>query len=408
MRYGMNRSDRRLNVSRRHALATMAAASTWLSVERLLDAASAAAAPSAQDPRFAGARLLRTLPLGRFDRQPKPPMHTVIGTGLDARQFTDLSNLSSETLLTPTERFYIRTAAPAGLPDVSAWRITLGGLADEERTVSLTDLRSQSRPAGVHLLECAGNNDPANFGLLSAAAWSGVPVSAILDHLPSAPTVSRIRVTGFDEEHPSTTSVPGAAWVFTRDELETRGAFLATSMNGDPLTPAHGAPVRLVVPNYYGCSAIKWVTRIDAVPDDEPATTQMREFSARTHQDGLPTLAREYEPPAIDLAATPVRVEEWVASDAQGGERRVYRVIGIRWGGTTRRVPLAIRFHHRDPFVPVDDCPAPESTTTWSLWSHAWAPPAPGRYQIALRATDLAIRTRRLDLYYYAREVDVG
>lgn len=404
----MSRPERHRNISRRHTLATMAAASAWLSVARLLDAASMAGAAHAQDPRFAGGRLLRTLPLGRLDRRPKPPMHTLLGTGLDARQFTDLSNLSPETLLTPTERFYIRTAAPSGLPDVSTKRLILGGAARDVSTVLLSELQSQSQPLGVHLLECAGNNDPANFGLLSAAAWGGVRVTSLLDRLPRGSSPTRIRVTGFDDQRSSATSVPGAAWVFTREELETRGAFLATTMNGDPLTPDHGAPLRLVVPNYYGCSAIKWVTRIDAVPDDEPATTQMREFSARTHQDGLPRLAREYEPPAIDLAATPVRVEEWVAPDARGGERRLYRVIGIRWGGTTRRVPLAIRFHHRDPFVPVDECPDPESTTTWSLWSHVWAPPDPGRYQIALHVTDPAIRTRRLDLYYYTREVEIG
>jgi hypothetical protein len=178
-------------------------------------------------------------------------------------------------------------------------------------------------------------------------------------------------------------------------------------MNGEPLAPNHGAPIRLVVPNYYGCSAIKWVTRIEAVPDDETATTQMREFAARTHQDGMPRLAREYAPPAIDLAATPVRVEEWTASDGHGGEQRLYRLVGIRWGGTTTRVGLTIRFHHREPFVPVDDCPDANSTTAWSLWSHIWAPSAPGRYAIALRTADRAMRTRRLDVYYYTREVVV-
>ena len=68
-----------------------------------------------------------------------------------------------------------------------------------------------------------------------------------------------------------------------------------------PLTPDHGAPVRLVVPNWYGCACIKWVTHVEMVPDDEPATTQMREFAARTHQNGVPARARDYQPP-IDRA----------------------------------------------------------------------------------------------------------
>lgn len=404
-------------VGRRRVVTSLTSAGVWLALERLLEAAAAPSSPRAssriaasvaQDPRLAGARLIETMPLGRLDRRPTPPVHALLGTGLDARQFTDLSDLSSETPLTPTERFYVRTAAPQTLPDPSAWRMLLAGGGQSERALSIQELRDRAQPMGMHVLECAGNNDPANFGLLSAASWAGVPLAEVLDRLPSSSRSDRIRITGFDDERPSTTSVPGAAWVFTRDELEARNAFLATSMNDAPLTAHHGAPVRLVVPNYYGCSAIKWVTRIEAVSDDVEATTQMREFSARTHQGGMPRLAREYEPPAIDLAATPVRVEAWATSDTRGGARRQYRVVGIRWGGTARRVPLTIRFHHREPFVPVDNCPDAESTTTWTLWSHLWTPPAPGRYQIALRTADRGIRTRRLDVYYYTRDVDVS
>ena len=49
---------------------------------------------------------------------------------------------------------------------------------------------------------------------------------------------------------------------------------------------------------------------------------------------------------------------------------------------------LAIRFRPNQPFVSVDDCPLPLSTTTWSLWSHLWRPTEPGRYQIVLRVND--------------------
>ena len=53
----------------------------------------------------------------------------------------------------------------------------------------------------------------------------------------------------------------------------------------------------------------------------------------------------------------------------------------------------------------VDDCPLPASTLTWSTWSHVWRPDAPGRYQIVMRVSDPAIRTRRLDLFFYVREI---
>ena len=101
---------------------------------------------------------------------------------------------------------------------------------------------------GTHLLECSGNTDPANFGLMSAAASSGVPIRSLLDRV-RAPATAIVRVTGFDDtQQQSRTSAAGAAWIFSREDLERAGAFLATSMNGDPLSPDHGFPVRLVVP----------------------------------------------------------------------------------------------------------------------------------------------------------------
>src|SRR5204862_7518096 len=104
-------------------------------------------------------------------------------------------------------------------------------------------------------------------------------------------------------------------------------ALLATGMNGAPLPPDHGFPVRLIVPGWYGCACIKWIDRIDLVAADAPATTQMREFARRTHQNGEPALAREFTPAVIDQAAMPVRVEKWLADG-----RIAYRVIGVMWG----------------------------------------------------------------------------
>jgi DMSO/TMAO reductase YedYZ molybdopterin-dependent catalytic subunit len=346
------------------------------------------------------------VPLGRLDGRPQPPFHSLIGAGLDARLFTDLSVLADGRLITPTEHFYVRTAPPATLPAATDWRIALGGPGATGRELKIDALLSATAAMGVHLMECSGNNDPANFGLLSAASWSGVPMSWVIDRLGAA-SGSQIRITGVDHEARTSSSLAGAEWVFPADVLAAQGAFLATHMNGQPLTAIHGAPVRLVVPNYYGCCAIKWVSQIDVVPDDEPVTVQMREFMQRTHQTGLPALAREYEPPAIDLTAAPIRVEQWRIDNGRDGDRLVYRVIGIRWGGTSPRAALTIRFGPREAFVPIEESPDAASTTTWSLWTHTWRPETPGRYPIMLRAADAGIRTRRLDMFYYTREVAI-
>jgi DMSO/TMAO reductase YedYZ molybdopterin-dependent catalytic subunit len=238
---------------------------------------------------------------------------------------------------------------------------------------------------------------------MSAADWEGVPLSLLLERVRALREATRILVGGVDEiALSSRTSEPGAGWIFSRDELQSSGAFLATGMNGRPLTRHHGFPLRLVVPGWYACCCVKWVDRIGLVPDEAPATSHMREFSSRTHQAGAPGLAREFEPAVIDHAAFPVRVEKWLVSG-----RLTYRVVGILWGGSRPTNDLLIGFRSDEPFVPVDDCPLPRTTATWVLWTHEWRPKEPGVYQIVLRLGDPAIRTRRLDRFYYARDVDI-
>lgn len=353
------------------------------------------------DP-FAGGVMVGTRPL--FGRAaPDNPIGTLFGRGLDARLLTDLSTLTADTLITPNDRFYVRTSSPDRLDRSRPWRLMLGGLVRRLVALTLDQLSAAVVPTGTHLLECAGNNNPRHFGLISAARWSGVPIVHVLDRLQPAVRRGRILVSGFDSHStPSRTSTPGASWIFSAEDLVGAGAFLATAMNGEPLSSDHGFPLRLMVPRWYGCACIKWVTGINVVADAAPATSQMKEFAARTFQNGQPSLARDYAPVVMEHAATPVRVEQWVVNG-----RVLYRVVGILWGGERPTDALAIRFKSGEPYVRVHACPKPESTTTWTLWWHAWRPSSSGRYEIALKIDDPKIRSTRLDLYYYVRSVDI-
>jgi DMSO/TMAO reductase YedYZ molybdopterin-dependent catalytic subunit len=193
-----------------------------------------------------GARMLGVIPFGDPNSR-STPLGTLLGTGLDARQFTDLSELSQNRLVTPTARFFVRTAAAAALPPPATWSIAVGGLVKEASSIDLTALNRRRQPAGRVLIECAGNSDPANYGLMSVADWEGVALPPLLDQMRSTAAQTRVLIAGFDDESsPTRTSVPGASWIFTRDDL--RNAFLAIGMNGQPLAADHGAPVRLVVP----------------------------------------------------------------------------------------------------------------------------------------------------------------
>ena len=99
----------------------------------------------------------------------------------------------------------------------------------------------------------------------------------------------------------------------------------------------------------------------------------MREFAGRTHQAAVHDLAAAYAAPAIQTAATAVRVEKRLA-----GSGLEYRVVGIAWGGARAVDRLAIRFSDSEAWVPFDLCPAPRNPAVWSLWSYRWKPVAPG------------------------------
>jgi hypothetical protein len=98
----------------------------------------------------------------------------------------------------------------------------------------------------------------------------------------------------------------------------------------------------------------------------------------------------------------PVRVEKWRVDG-----RLEYRITGIIWGGSTPTNALSIRFKSGGPWTRVEHCPLPASTLTWSLWTYTWRPETPGRYEIVLRVDNSSIRTRRLDLFFYVREITV-
>jgi len=339
-----------------------------------------------------------------FIHEPRVPAGSLIGSGLDGRLYTDLSAISPDRVVVPTANFYVRTRASELLDDSMPWQIRLGSGRSRTSVLRTQDLQKQSRRMGLHLMECAGNGREARFGLLSVADWAGVPIGAVLDRLPGSSSRSaRVLISGFDHyPKASTTSVEGASWVFTAGQLESAGAFLALEMNSAPLNRDHGAPVRLVVPGWYGCTCIKWVNEISLIPSNAPATSQMQEFALRTHQDGVPKLAANFRPALIQQAAMPIRVEKW---SVDGNIK--YRVLGILWGGSEPVKALQIRFNPEEDYVAVDHFLS-SPNDPWSFWSHLWTPKAPGAYAIRLRVTAPLISSKRLDAGFLVRSVQIS
>jgi DMSO/TMAO reductase YedYZ molybdopterin-dependent catalytic subunit len=348
---------------------------------------------------FVGGKLLG---LVDFADEKLVQLDTPFGAELDGRLYTNLSTLNASDSATPTAKFYIRTRASELLPDAKSWRVSLNGLAAQPSSLTIADLESAAKPLGLHLMECAGNVRMAHFGMISVGNWAGVRLSEILDDAKVKPEATRALVSGFDRfVAASATSVPGASWIFTPQELKNAGAFLATELNGQPLTRDHGAPVRLVVPGWYGCTCIKWVDSITLLDDKAEATSQMQEYASRTLQKGMPRLAKEFLPAVIDQAAMPVRVEKWLVD-----EKIRFRVEGIAWGGTHPVKELEIRFNPEEDYVRVDNF-SQVKNDPWTLWSHEWSPKAPGTYSIRLAVKDPLVQARKLDSGYYVRSVEI-
>ena len=353
-----------------------------------------------QKDAYAGGKLLG---LVDFADERRVQMDTAFGVELDGRLYTDLSPLAGTDLVTPTEKFYIRTRASELLPDPKLWQVRLAGLAAQPAHLRIAELKKDAKPMGLHLLECAGNVRMAHFGMISVGDWAGVRITEMLENAKVKPEATRVLISGFDRyTAASATSVPGASWIFTPEELRTAGAFLATELNGQPLTRDHGSPVRLVVPGWYGCTCIKWVESITFLDDKASATSQMQEYAARTLQHGMPRLAREYLPATIDCAAMPIRVEKWLVE-----EKIRYRVAGVLWGGTRPVKGLEIRFNPEEEYVRVDNFNQVKNDP-WTLWSHDWSPKAPGSYSIRLAVKDPQVQARKLDSGYYVRTVEIA
>jgi DMSO/TMAO reductase YedYZ molybdopterin-dependent catalytic subunit len=389
--------------SRRQMLGTLAAASA----ASLVDPGDVLARLATDLPCAAGApagQLLGTLPLFRNRVIPQQFGVKYDGKGLDARLDTDLSLLEPDKLITPNELCYIRTEIPAAAANHQGpWTLETSGLVAEPKIIKLDDLAPLSKKMGPHLFECSGNGSNRSFGLMSVAEWEGIPLSEVVARLKPTKEATAVLVSGYDHIGQfSQRSIVGASWVFPLAALDRLGAFLAIRMNGEPVPADHGQPVRLAVPGWYGCSWIKWVNEIRLVGPEEPATAQMVEFAARTHQTDPHKFARDYAPADIQTAATPVRVEK-----RRGPDGVYYRIVGIVWGGKTVVDRLQIRFGADQPFTPFSICPAPKTHTMWQLWDYVWKPAAPGTYEITMEVADQSVPQRRLKSNYYMRQVKV-
>src|SRR5579864_8039710 len=156
--------------------------------------------------------------------------------------------------ITDTEQLYLNSYRPT--PDVSNWSLSINGLVDRPLTLSIADIHALPAVTVMRTLECIGN--PVGGGLIGNVNWTGVALSDLLSRVGVQTGATYVHFKAADEY---TTSVK-LEW------LTQPGVMLVYAVNGNPLPPEHGYPLRLLIPGLYGQKQPKWITQITFMDHD--------------------------------------------------------------------------------------------------------------------------------------------
>lgn len=277
---------------------------------------------------------------------------------------------------------------PVEEPD---WQLNVGGLVSEPFRMGIEQLKALPARTLRVTMECAGNGRgqmspryPSVPWLeegVSTAEWTGVPLRALLERArlrdEARDIVFRGADRGFDRgvEHDFARSLAPA-------EAMRTGVIVAYAMNGAPLPPQHGAPLRLVVPRWYGMASVKWLRGVEAIDRPFDGLQQARGYHFRT------------DPGTKGEPCTLVRVNSLMAPpgipDFYSRKRIVVAgavaISGRAWSGAApiSRVEFGEDGVWRDAVV--DRLQGPYA---WQRWSASWCA-TPGEHELSCRATDAA------------------
>lgn len=299
---------------------------------------------------------------------------------------------------TPTGLHYVRCHFPVPKIDPAGYRLSVTGLVERPLSLSLADLAGLPAVKKPLTLECAGNGrvflTPAVQGLqwgtgaVGTAEWAGVNLGAVLDRAGVKPGASEVILVGADKG-PVAGPPPSPGPISFDRSLPLAKArrdevILATAMNGEPLRPDHGFPVRAVVGGWYGMASVKWLTSIVVTDRPYHGFWQTLDYSYFERAGGLPSLrpVTEMLPKAVvaraDLHAAGV-VELELAGKAWAGEANVAKVeVSTDGGETWNDAGLGKK---AEPFC-------------WRDWSYVAVPPKRRPMEVLARCTDDRGRTQ--------------
>jgi DMSO/TMAO reductase YedYZ molybdopterin-dependent catalytic subunit len=299
------------------------------------------------------------------------------------RRIIDIRTISGP--ITPAEQFF--TTQHYGHPEVdtAAYRLKITGLVDRPRSFSLAELRKMKSSDLVAGFECSGNRRPLQ-GLASNGRWTGVPLKAVLDQAGVKAQAREVVFFGADhgeEEVEFRTQKFKVDQQYgrsmTREQVQTAEPFLAYALNGEPLTRHQGAPLRLIVPGWYGAPNVKWLTQIHAQEDQYLGKYQARWY--RTLRGEMIDGEMKWKEAAI----TEMQLKSFIARVSKDGDR--HKVLGVILNDGTPITSVEVKVDE-GPWHPAVLDPSTKEKYSWKLFTYTWNGAAPGEHTLVSRVTD--------------------
>jgi sulfite oxidase len=296
--------------------------------------------------------------------------------------------------ITSNDRFFVRSHFPAPTVDVATWRLEIAGLVRTPATYRLPQLQ-WSRVEATHTLECAGNGRALfdlpstsgtqwKLGAVGTARWSGFKLADVLRQAGLAPEAKHVWFEAADEA-----PLPTAPRFVRSIPLDKAmdDVLLAHTMNGAPLPHLHGAPLRAIVPGWYGMASTKWLTRIRV--EDKPSDNH---FMAKGYHYVYPG-----EDPAAALPVETIHIKSLITRPLDGAhvKRGRLSVRGFAWAGPAGVKLVEISIDGGRTWVATklfEIAPG----MAWNPWRAEVTLPARGDVTLMARATDGTNRTQPL------------
>jgi sulfane dehydrogenase subunit SoxC len=293
--------------------------------------------------------------------------------------------------VTPIGLHYLLIHFDVPYVDPGNWRLTVRG--ERELSLGLDELRQRPRAELTVTMECAGNgrarleprvvSQPWLLEAVGTACWGGTLLRPLLEEVGVEERAVEVLFTGLDrgidgeieQAYQRSLSVEEAR----RDDL-----LLAYEMNGQPLPPQHGFPLRLVVPGWYGMTSVKWLSEIEVIDEPFDGYQQAQAYWMRQAEDEDGTPVDRIVPRSLFV---PPGIPDFFSRDriAETGEHVIQ---GRAWSGFA---PIAgVQFSTDGGSTWQDaELEPQEDRWAWRGWRFRWQA-EPGEYVLCSRARDEA------------------